>query len=75
MGRERHGAGMDQKWPADGFDGFVDCPVLRPAALDEAREAFSNRESARYQRMAPFVIRLAEALGRDGRFLDLVISV
>ena len=81
LGRERHGAGMYQKWPADGFDGFVDCPVLRPAALDEAREAFSNRESARYQRMAPFVIRLAEALGRDGRFalhdkvLDVVIAL
>ena len=67
LGRERHDPGMHQKWPTHGFDGFADCPVLRPEALDEAREAFSNRESTRYRRMAPFVVQLAEALGRNGR--------
>ncbi len=77
LGRERHGPGMDQKWPAHGFDGFVDCPVLRPEALYEARDAFSNHESTRYQRMAPFVSRLAEALGRAGQFAlrDKVVDV
>ena len=77
LGRERHGPGMYQKWAAAGFDGFADCPVLRPAALDEALEAFRNRQSARYQRMVPFVVRLAEALGRDGRFAmhDKVVDV
>ena len=68
LGREKHGPGMNQKWRSDGFDRSVECPVLGTAALAEAREAFSNRERARYQRMAPFVVRLAEALGRDGRF-------
>ena len=67
LGLERHRPWMDQKWPVHGFDGFVDCPVLRPEALDEAREAFSNRESTLYRRMAPFVVQLAEALGRNGR--------
>ena len=77
LGRERHGPAMDQKWPAHGFAGFVDCPVLRPEALYEARDAFSNGESTRYQRMAPFVSRLAEALGRTGRFAlrDKVVDV
>ena len=55
-------------WPMQGFDGFGECPVLKPAALKEAREAFKKRESGRYQRMAPFVGRLAQALGRHGRF-------
>ena len=77
LGRERHGPGMYQRWAADGFNGFADCPMLRPAALEEAREAFRNRHSARYQRMVPFVVRLAEALGRDGRFAmhDKVVDV
>jgi hypothetical protein len=40
----------------------------KPAALAEAQEAFRCRESARYQEMAPIVMRLSEALARDGRF-------
>ena len=77
LGLERHGPGMDQKWPAHGFDGSDDCPLLRPEALDEAREAFSNRESACYRRMAPFVVQLAEALGRNGRLAphDKIVDV
>lgn len=67
LGLAEHDLGMDQKWPAHGFDGSEDCPRLRPETLDKAREAFSNRESARYRRMAPFVVQLAEALGRSGR--------
>ena len=67
LGLEEHDPGMDQKWPAHGFDGSDDCPLLRPESLDEAWEAFSNRESARYRRMAPIVVQLAEALGRNGR--------
>ncbi len=68
---------MYQKWAANGFDGFAECPVVKPAALDEAREAFEKRQSARYQEMVPFVARLAEALGRDGRFAlhDKVVDV
>ena len=77
LGRGETGPGMYQKWAANGFDGFAECPVVRPEALDEAREAFGNRQSARYQGMAPFVVRLAEALGRDGRFAlhDKVVDV
>ena len=76
-----YGPGFYQKWTANGFDGFAECPVVRRAAIDEAREAFENRHSARYQGIAPFVLRLAEALGRYGRFamhhkvVDVVIAL
>ena len=71
------GPGAYQRWKADGFDGFDECPVLGPAAFEEAREAFANGETARYRSMAPLVVRLAEALGRDGRFAmhDKVVDV
>ena len=77
LGRENHYPAMDQKWPAHGFDGFGDCPVLRPEALHEVREVFSNRKSAHFRRMATYVSRLAEALGRAGRFAlrDKVVDV
>ncbi len=77
LGRGRPGPGVYQKWRADGIDGFAECPVLRPAALDEAREAFGNRQGAHYRRMAPFVERLSEALGRNGRVAirDKVVDV
>ena len=68
FGVDRQGPGMYQKWSADGLDGFDECPVLRPAAFEEAREAFRDRESAPFQTMAPFLGRLAVALARDGRF-------
>ena len=77
LGRERPGPGVYQKWRADGFEGFAECQMLRPAALDKAREAFGNRQGARYRRMAPFVERLSEALGRIGRVAirDQVVDV
>ena len=77
LGRANHSPEMDQKWSAHGFDGFVDCPVLRPEGLHEVREVFCNRESTRYRRMATYVRRLAEALGRTGRFAlrDKVVDV
>ena len=77
LGVGSRGPGMYQKWAADGFDGYSECPVPRPAALAEAREAFGNRERARYRSMASFVVRLAEALGRDGRSAmhDKVVDV
>lgn len=68
FGVDSKGPGMYQKWSADGLDGFDECPVLRPAEFEEAREAFMDRETARFQTMAPFVGRLAVALARDGRF-------
>ena len=77
LGQEWHGPRVHQKWAAVGFDTFADCPMLRTEELDEAREAFRNRQSARYQKMAPFMMRLAEALARDGRFAihDKVVDV
>ena len=72
---------MDQKWPAHSFDGFVDCPVLRQEALREVWELFANRESEHYRRMAIYVSRLAEALGRVSRIalrdkiLDVAIAL
>lgn len=55
---------------AQSFDGFDLCPVPVPAVLDEAREAFRHRESARFARVSSEVSRLSEALVRDGRFPD-----
>ena len=77
LGRSRFDPGMRGKWAADGFDGFTEMPMVRTAALDEAREAFRNRQSARYQRMAGFGARLAVALARKGRFAmqDKVLDV
>ena len=77
LGLANHCPEMDQKWPAHGFNGFVDCPAMRPEVLHEVRGVFCNRESARYQRMANYVCRLAEALGRAGRFAlrDRVLDV
>ena len=51
--------------------------MLKPAALDEAREVYKNRRSARFRAMAPLVTRLAEALSRDGRIAmhDKVVDV
>ncbi len=77
LGQEKHRPEMDQKWPAHGFDGFVDCSVLRPEALREVREIFRDRKSTRHRRMLTYVSRLAEALGRVGRFAlrDKVLDV
>lgn len=55
---------------AQSFVGFDLCPVPVPAALDEAREAFRHRGSARYARVSTEVSRLSDALVRDGRFPD-----
>ena len=52
------------------FDGFDLCPGPVSSALDEVREAFKNRKNERYAKVATDVIRLSEALVRDGRFSD-----
>ena len=68
LGRETQSPGFYQNGSAEGFNGFDECPAISPEALAEAQEAFGNRESTRYARMAPIVTRLSEALARDGRF-------
>ena len=77
FGWEKHDAGVVQKRPAAGFNGFAECPVLSPSALEDAREAFRMRESARFRRMTLCVTRLAEALARDGRVAmhDKIVDV
>lgn len=66
---------------AQGFDGFEECPDLVPEALAIAREAFDNRDHQRFEKMAPIIARLDEALARDGRFasedkiLDVAIAL
>ena len=68
LGREKQSPGFYQSWSADGFSGFDKCPAISPDALAEAQEAFGNRGRTRYERMAPIVTRLSEALSRNGRF-------
>ena len=81
LGRERHGPGFYQSWPAQGFDGVEVSPKLAPEALAEAREAFENRKGERYGRMAPVIGRLTEALAQNRRFagddriLDVAIAL
>ena len=77
LGSEKHSPGFYQSWSAEGFSGFDECPVISPEALAGAQEAFRNRESTRYERMAPIVTRLSEALARNGRFAvaDRVLDV
>ena len=81
LGLERDGPAFYQSWTVQGFDGLAECPLLAREALAEAREAFDNRTSGRYEAMAPIVGRLAEALARGGRFagddrfLDVAIAL
>ena len=77
LGKGKQSPGFYRSWPAKGFDGFDECPVLRPEALAEAKEAFENRAGERYRRMAPVVGRLAEALARNGPFAvaDRILDV
>ena len=77
LGREEQSPGFYQSWSAEGLSGFDECPAISPEALAEAQEAFRNRESTRYGRMAPIVTRLSEALARNGRFAvaDRVLDV
>jgi len=81
LAQSRYEAGTVWKRAAAGFGGSAECPVLKPAAFDEAREAYRDRGSASFRSMAPLVTRLAEALSRDGRVamhdkvVDFVIAL
>lgn len=77
LGQETQSPGFYRSWSAQGVDGLAECPAMDQEALGEALEAFHNRTSARYERMAPIVTRLSEALARDGRFAvaDRVLDV
>lgn len=77
LGMGRESLGFYRSWSAKDFDGFDKCPVLGPEAFTEAKDAFGNRASERYRRMAPVIGRLAEALARSGPFAvaDRVLDV
>ncbi len=77
LGQETQSPGFYQSWSAEGFSGFDNYPEVSPKALAEALEAFRNQESTRYERMAPIVARLSEALSRNGRFAsgDRILDV
>ena len=68
LGRDGHGPGASWQNPAKNIDGFEKCPELAIEPLTETREAFDNRESQQYAKMAPIISRLAEALDPKGRF-------
>ena len=53
LGWGKHDAGVIQKRPAVGFHRFAKCPALSPSALEDARDAFQMRQSARFRKMAP----------------------
>lgn len=72
LGRANHHGNFDRGPSAQNFDGFDECLELAPVAVAEAREAFEERKSERFAKVAPIVSRLAEALARDGRFADEV---
>ena len=80
FGIEKHSLGTHQKWAVDVFDWF-NCPELNSTAFNEARQAFTNRQDPHYPSLVPVVARLAEALGRNGRFamrdkiLDVAIAL
>ena len=81
LGLADHRGNLDRGRSAQQFDGFDECLELVPEPLAEAREAFENRKSERYARVAAIVARLSEALARDGqlavedRILDVAIAL
>ncbi len=68
LGWDGHGPNASWRNPAKNSDGFEKCPELAPTAFTEAKEAFDNRTSHQYAKMAPIVSRLAETLNPTGRF-------
>ena len=70
LGLADHKNGHNPGRSVQSFDGFDLCPEPVPVVLEEAKEAFKNRESERFARVAVDVSRLSEALVRDGRFPD-----
>ena len=74
LGREEQSPGFYQSWSAEGLSGFDECPAISPEALAEAQEAFRNRESTRYGRMAPIVTRLWRFAVAD-RVLDVAMAL
>ena len=81
LGLEDRGLGFYRSWPAHRFDGFEPMPEAEPEAIGEATQVYKDRENERFEKYAPVVARLSEALARDGRFavddriLDVAIAL
>ena len=81
LGLEDRGLGFYRSWPAHRFDGFEPMPEAEPEAIGEAMQVYKDRENERFEKYAPVVARLSEALARNGRFavddriLDVAIAL
>ena len=68
LGRRHYHGGYSWGPMARSFSRFGRSGEVSQRALDEARNAFADRNSDRYRYCAPAIARLAEALARGGRF-------
>ncbi len=68
LGRMNPGGSFSRGRSAQEFNGWEKCPDLAPEALAAASEAFADRKSERFGKMAPVMAWLCEALEGDGRF-------
>ena len=77
LGMEGQNPKVYQGSPAQGFDGFAECPALSARLLADVREVFESRDDERYRSLAPFIGRLAHALARNERFTiqDKIVDV
>ncbi len=81
LGQAHSHGGVQWGRPVHRFDPFAKTPGPRSEAVAEAKTAYGERKNQRYEKLAPVVARLAEALARDGRFaaedriLDVAIAL
>ena len=68
LGGLNPGGSFSRGRSAQEFNGWDKCPDLAPEALAAASEAFADRKSERFGKMAPVIAWLCEALEGDGRF-------
>lgn len=81
LGHARNNGGVKSGRPVHRYDFFEKPPRPRSEAVAEAKTAYAERKGECYGKLAPVVVRLAEALARDGRFaaqdkiLDVAIAL
>ena len=68
LGGLNPGGSFSRGRSAQEFNGWDKCPDLAQEALAAASEAFADRKSERFGKMAPVIAWLCEALEGDGRF-------
>ena len=81
LGQAHNHGGVQWGRPVHRFNLFAEPPGPTTEALAVAKTAYGERKNQRYEKLAPVVARLAEALARDGRFaaedkiLDVAIAL